>query len=132
MRAAVAILAALTLACDSPVDVGFERPTGERFTPPANYDSLYAEMEACSGLTGDFSRVRWFVVPGVTGWTSSVTGERVLGQWWPPHDIYIGESLVGRSNAQERGVVTHEILHELTQDSAHPIPPFETCAPITV
>lgn len=130
MRAILLVALALAAACDSPADVGFERPAGEQFAPPALYDSLYAAMESCAGIAGNFSRVRWFMVPGVSDWTSTLDNQtRVLGQWWPPHDIYIGERTIGTRTAREREVVTHEILHELLQDSEHPDPPYGACAP---
>jgi hypothetical protein len=103
------------------------RPPGAaRFEPPAIYETLYAEMEACAGTTGDFSRVRWFVVPGGTQWASD-EGRTLAGQWWPPHDIYVAERHVATDD-----VVAHEIGHDLSQSRDHPDPPFGACAPLSL
>lgn len=55
------IAAALTAlsACRDP----FAPPSGSSpFVPPQSYRTAWQEVEECSGLRGDFTRVEWFVV----------------------------------------------------------------------
>ena len=123
MRYAAWMLVALVGCGESPTDA-LPRPDGAvEITPPPSYLGHYDDMEGCANIDGDFSRVRWYMVPG-SGWESAVDGEPVVGQWWPPHDIYLAESRLGDPFA-----VYHEVLHDLLQSSDHPMPPFDHCAP---
>jgi hypothetical protein len=42
----------------------FSPPEGtQRFEPPPAYRIAWQQVEGCSGLRGNFDRVRWFVIP---------------------------------------------------------------------
>jgi hypothetical protein len=102
---------------------GFD-PVGEApMDPPAVYREWWAKTEACSGLSGDFDRVEWLVVPGSSFECSS---GQCAGHWERGHRIYIAGDWTGHEM-----VVRHEILHELLERSGHPNPPFGTGCPLT-
>ncbi len=91
--------------------------------PPAVYRAWWAKTEACSGLTGNFDRVEWMIVPGESFACSS--GECV-GHWDPGHKIYIASDWT-----HHEMVVRHEMLHDLMRRSGHPSPPFGNGCPLT-
>ncbi len=43
---------------------GFDVEGDQPMSPPAVHRTWWAKTEACSGLSGDFDRVQWEVVPG--------------------------------------------------------------------
>lgn len=85
-------------------------------TPPDVYQEWWAKTEACSGLRGDFDRVRWSVVAGPSFPCAS---GKCAGHWEPGHLIYLADAW--RTNEM---VVRHEMLHDLLDRSGHPDPPF--------
>jgi hypothetical protein len=102
---------------------GFDVEGDQPFDPPAIYRSWWAKTEACSGLSGDYDRVRWEVVPG-TGFECS--SGQCAGHWQSDHRIWIaGEYL------ENEMVVRHEMLHDLIGHSGHPNPPFGQGCPLT-
>ena len=113
------LLLALVLTAACGFDPGDESP----MTAPALYREWWAATEACSGLTGDFDRVRWLVVEGAGFPCSSGT---CAGHWEPNHSIY----LAGDYTSNEM-VVRHEMLHDLLNRSGHPDPPFGNGCPLT-
>lgn len=88
------------------------------FDPPAVYDTLWAQVEACSGRTGDPARVRWFLADSFPG------RPRRLAQWEPGHMIIL------RTDVDVAlPIVAHEILHDLLEgDRAHEDPSWLACA----
>lgn len=102
---------------------GFD-PAGEQpMAAPTNYRAWWTKTEACSGLTGDFDRVEWLVVPG-RGF--SCKSGQCAGHWEPDHRIFIASDWTGNEM-----VVRHEMLHELLRRSGHPSPPFGDGCPLT-
>lgn len=91
--------------------------------PPAVYQEWWAKTEACSGLSGDFDRVEWMVVPGESFPCSS--GDCV-GHWDPSHKIFLASDW-----SMHEMVVRHEMLHDLVRRSGHPSPPFGNGCPLT-
>ena len=87
------------------------------------YREWFAATEACSGVSGDFDRIDWYIVPGNS---FSCPGGECAGHWNSGHAIYIAEGWV----ASEM-VVRHEILHDLLGRSGHPDPPFGSPCPLT-
>lgn len=85
--------------------------------PPPPYLDHWARVESCSGLTGDFQRVRWFLVG------SFPDGEGILGQWNSRHEITL------RVDVWLAGdVVQHEILHDLLNgDMRHEDEAWDVC-----
>lgn len=84
-----------------------------RFDPPPQYALWWHEAEACSGTSGDISRVRWYrTPPGVA--IQGAPG--IAGQYDPTgHRIVLAGDFVDNG-----GVVRHEILHALHPRVAHP------------
>lgn len=88
------------------------------FDPPPVYGEWYAQTAVCVGELGDFSQVKWFVVPHYMP-----LGDRDrAGRWVAPHRIYVARDELGRE-----WVIRHESLHDLLQDGSHPTPPFTIC-----
>jgi hypothetical protein len=90
------------------------------FTPPAAYQTWWAEIERCAGLSGDFDRVEWYGVPGSSYVCPAYEG-RCDGWWRSPHIIYMAQARIG-----DRRLAEHEMLHDLLQRGDHP-PVFQTC-----
>lgn len=74
------------------------------------FAQMWSEVEQCSGLRGDFSAVRFYVVPHF----SSEQGV-VKGQWYRPHRIVLAVSWKNHPPT-----IKHEMMHDLLQDSEHP------------
>jgi hypothetical protein len=70
----------------------------EPYQPLAEYRSWYAQVEQCAGRTGDYSRLRFWVLD-----LSSKYGGYTQGR-----DIWIQ-----RAYQDERLIVEHEMLHSL-------------------
>lgn len=98
----IAALLVTVAACGDPlIEARIEnrRP----FVPPATYAALYRAVEACSGRTGDFTRIRWFLASSI-----EADGRPARARWSPPHDIVI----VAGYETDDR-TVSHEMLHDL-------------------
>jgi hypothetical protein len=110
----LALLLPLLAGCDSPTAPAL--PTGaERFTPPAVYREWWDLAQACSGLSGDLSRVAWYRVEGVSE-VPLGDGTMVNGYWHP-----VGNRIVLAADAQLDGqLVRHEMLHALLGRDDHP------------
>jgi len=102
---------------------GFD-PAGEQpLDAPAVYRTGWNKTEACSGLSGDFDRIEWLVVPG-HGFACS--SGQCAGHWESSHRIYIASDWT-----RNEMVVRHEMLHELLRRGGHPDPPFGKGCPLT-
>jgi hypothetical protein len=112
-----------TLALVLVAACGFDPGNDSPLTPPAVYREWWAKTEACSGLSGDFDRVRWSVVAGHSFACSS---GKCAGHWEPGHDIYIAQDWTANEM-----VVRHEMLHDLLGRAGHPDPPFGSPCPLT-
>jgi len=97
----LAIVLAL-VACSSPVEPS--QP------PPTEYREWYAEVEACSGLRGDFDRIHWTTQPDVI-----VDGHSYYGYWYTDNTIVIRSDLVDYKH-----LVQHEEMHSLLRSGQHP------------
>lgn len=76
------------------------------------YAEWWSMTEECSGLTGEFSRIEWYVVPGASSFRSG--GRDASG-------IYSNGRIVLAGNAQRAGdLVRHEMLHALLNRLGHP------------
>lgn len=102
---------------------GFEPPNAVPFEPPPEYRAWYAATEACSELRGDFTKIRWFQVPGRS--FPCPTGECVA-RWEPGPRIYVADYWIGHEM-----VARHEMLHSLIGAPGHPDPPFGVGCPLT-
>jgi hypothetical protein len=102
---------------------GFDVAGEQPMTAPDVYRVWWDKTEACSGLSGDFDRVEWLVVPG-HGFTCS--SGQCAGHWESDHRIFIAQDW-----AQNEMVVRHEMLHDLLGRPGHPNPPFGHGCPLT-
>ena len=116
-RISVVVLATLLAAC------GFDPAGSQPWEPPPVYQEWWAKTEACSGLSGNFDRVEWMIVPGESFPCSS--GDCV-GHWDPGHKIFLASDW-----SMHEMVVRHEMLHDLMRRSGHPSPPFGNGCPLT-
>lgn len=89
MRKLAILLAVLSYGCSDPFGLGPDvLYTGrEPFTPPAAYEAMYADVAACWGVAGDFSRIRWFVssqIDIVGEWedaAAAIKGDEITIKW---------------------------------------------------
>ncbi len=102
---------------------GFDPAGDAPMDAPSVYREWWAETEACSGISGNFDRVRWLVVEGHSFPCSS---GRCAGHWESSHEIYIAKDWF-----MNELVVRHEILHDLLGRAGHPAPPFGNGCPLT-
>lgn len=87
--------------------VPFYPPPGAvRIDPPARFERLYAEMERCLGKAGDFSRVKWWLVPGYAFRRDAWIYEAL---WSPGHNI----TLSAWNGFENDALIRHEIAHDL-------------------
>jgi hypothetical protein len=101
----------------------FEPAHDQRINPPASYEAWWSSTEACSGRTGSFSSVQWFMVPGHS---FDCPNGKCVGRWEGKHKIYIAEDWL-----HSEMVVRHEMLHDLIGRPGHPDPPFGHGCPLT-
>jgi hypothetical protein len=85
------------LACSNPVI-------------PISYSQWYAELEVCSGLSGNFTLIQWQQAKMIT-----VADSVFSGYWTPPHRITILSNLL-----DDEMLVKHEEMHDLLQRGDHP------------
>ena len=83
--------------------------------PPAWYASAYADIERCSGLTGDFARIRWYHVPGSLVSAPDAGGYAAAVTYPSLHTIVIADFY-----ANDTFVVRHEVMHDLADVTSHP------------
>jgi len=123
-RRLLALASAATLAaCYSIIEPDINLPPDAQLVPPLpDYAQWYAEVEACTGVTGDFASVRWFAVPHEQWW-DPIWEQYTTGTWREPHDIYIAD---GRRETQS--LVRHEMVHDVLQGGLTYDPRFERCS----
>ena len=88
--------------------------------PPAWYASAYAGMEQCSGLKGDFARIRWYHVTGSRVWAPESGGYAAAITYPSLHTIVIADFY-----ASDTFVVRHEVMHDLADVTSHPAEWFD-------
>jgi len=95
--------------------------------PPELYREWWAKTEACSGRSGDFARVEWYVVPNVQTFQTAA-GVKV-GLW--THSSSGVRIIIAGNYAETELVVRHEILHALLDREGHPREYFQTRCALT-
>ena len=115
------LVAATSIACEDtsgPNNVDMHGLS--KYDPPLVYLEWWKDIEECSGVEGDFSRVEWFLADSLV-----VEGDFALGLWVSPHDIYLIRTVTSTS-----WVVKHEMLHDLLKmkGRAHDSTLFDECA----
>jgi hypothetical protein len=108
-------LLSLALACKETTAPAPDVPTtAVPLVTPARFALWWRLTQACSGTTGDFASVSWYVVPNTT--TLDFEGEQVNGYWLGnPDRIVLADAY--RTNGL---LVRHEMLHALLHHSGHP------------
>lgn len=122
-----------------------ESPTaledGEPMEPFSWFDEIYADMEECSGVAGDFSRARWFgVLNSIQHSDDSlevIQDPFFTVEWRPPHSIYVGTGqIVGGSAPPGLFVVgvyvEHGALRDILQTNHVPPEAMEACNMIPI
>jgi hypothetical protein len=106
-------LLAFALACESTTAPAVPA-TAVPLTPPARYALWWRLTQACSGITGDFAAVSWYVVPNTR--SISHEGKKVSAYWVSdPDRIVLADSL-----SDDGATVRHEMLHVLLHRVGHP------------
>jgi hypothetical protein len=91
-----------------------------RFTPPPSYRAMWARAQACSGRTGNFDRLRWWVVPAVSTFDYDTEQPHADGLYERnSHTITLAGAVLAHPM-----VVRHEMLHALGFGDDHPTVPF--------
>jgi hypothetical protein len=105
-----AALAGVAAACEVP----FFPPDAVTFEPPRAFANALQAMEACSGISGSWPRLRWFRVDSLP--------DGLEGAWDRPHHVFLTDFVLSDSVSDfyRQYVVQHEILHDLLQTSDHP------------
>lgn len=106
-------LLSLALACDSATDPHVALGAVP-ITPPARYALWWRLTQSCSGLTGDFASVSWYVVPNTT--TVNDQGKQVDAYWISDPDRIV----MADARRNDGRVVRHEMLHALLHRTGHP------------
>ena len=110
-RAAVPLAAAFAAACQAPT--GPTLPAAARpIATPSAYALWWQVTEACSGLSGDLSAVRFYVVPGVN--TIADGADQSLGMWYSSGNRIV----IAGAHQFDARVVRHEMLHALIGPAA--------------
>lgn len=120
-------------ACDRlPTDSG--DPLGAvPWTPSRWFERWWATDQRCSGLAGDMSRIRWFVVPGRTFRDPSGAGRGADGELvgLAKQD---GRIFLADGSRNHPRVVRHEMLHQLLYQNGrgrgHPSLFFDVRCPL--
>jgi hypothetical protein len=113
IRLALVILA-LTGACVVLTEPAFP-VDAVRISAPARFAAWWKVTEACSGLSGDFASVGWYVVPTTR---VTVAGYEFDGYTWEEGGSRI---VLAQPMLTEGSLVRHEMLHALLQQrGGHP------------
>jgi hypothetical protein len=103
-----------------------------RLVAPSVYQTWWADVERCAGVTGDIDRIEWYEVPctaGETGFECPDTPDGLCaGEWKAPHLISLAgpNALFPDGYVNDEFTVKHEILHDLLQTGDHPVT-FQEC-----
>jgi hypothetical protein len=106
-------LLALGLACDRATAPRLT-PGAVPITPPAQFALWWRLTQACSGLTGDYASVQWYVVPNST--TIDDAGKQVDAYWISNPDRIV----LSDAHRNDGMTVRHEMLHALLHRNGHP------------
>lgn len=110
----MSLIAGLLIAsCETPFE-----PLPEGAVPyapnPQNVAAWWNEVEQCSGMRGDLSRVSFYIVPEVSTFTWE--GRDVIGLWMEKGNRIV---LAGEFAFRDLNV-RHEMLHAITRLGGHP------------
>lgn len=103
----IALLLPLLAACSDTSTAPAVLLDAVPYQPPAFYGTWWHLTEQCSGVSGSLSKVRWYIVPGVSLFLLKgqlVTGYSVVSE----NQIVLAGDMVNDGPA-----VRHEMLHQL-------------------
>lgn len=99
-----------------------ELPVGAvPMAPQAAYAAWFERTEVCSGLTGQFQAIQWFVVPGVETFQTAAGAK--VGMWEKSGGV--ARIIIAGNYINHEMVVRHEMLHDLLDREGHPPEFFE-------
>jgi hypothetical protein len=110
MAAGIIVLSAAAAGCFDFIGPGeaLEYPDGIEFFDEALFPPIWAELKACSHLSGDLRKVDFYYVPRAT-LPPVDQGVRTLGMYFPKSNrIFVVES-----EKANRDVIRHEMMHAL-------------------
>lgn len=108
---------ALTAGCGLGTDPGSDLPAGaEPLVAPTEYQAWFSKTEACSGATGNYGHIEWYVVPGVRTFETDIGEKTGL---WIRQGKHMQIIIAGEYTAREL-VVRHEMLHAILNRAGHP------------
>lgn len=120
--AGAVLLPWLLTACGSATEPTSNLPVGAVAIPVSqSYSEWFAKTEACSGIQGSIASIQFFVVPGVTEF-STADGDK-LGMW-----TKLGKEtriVIAGAYQHHEMVVRHEMLHALIGVTGHPAGLFD-------
>lgn len=82
----------------------------EPYTDTARLAATWSELEGCSGLSGNLSRISFYTATKITH-----GGEQSRGIWMPDGRIYILATLIADTR-----LLKHEMMHALLTGEGHP------------
>jgi hypothetical protein len=124
----VAGVPAVSSACAALAPNAVSLPAGAvQIATPAVYREWFQRTEGCSGRTGDFSAVQFYVVPGVETFPTE-DGAKV-GEWIS--DGSTQRVIIAGNYRNHEMVVRHELLHTLLRQTGHPDEYFVTRCQLT-
>jgi len=111
------VIASLACSCAVVEASGPVLPLGAvQVAAPPEYAEWHRKTTTCSGLSGEFRELQWYVVPGVSTFATS-RGPQV-GMWENRGGIH--RIIIAGQYAGNEMVVRHEILHALLGRAGHP------------
>ena len=123
----VSLAVALSAAACSTEPSTVQVAGSEAVTALEQYRSWWTATEQCSGLTGDFSKLEFYQVPGVSTFSSPVG--TVVGLW--NHAGSANRITLAGNYLDNELVVRHEMLHALLERDGHPVEYFVTRCGLT-
>jgi hypothetical protein len=109
----------LALACDNATAPDVPRGAVS-IAAPERFALWWRLTQACSGITGDYASVSWYVVPNTT--TLTWQGLQVDAYWMSNPDRIV----LSDAHRDDGPVVRHEMLHALLHRDGHPRDAFVT------
>jgi hypothetical protein len=99
----------------------FDPDTTVVYGHPGGYRALWDTVQICTGIRGDFDRVRWMVYPNRRISFPLNDGDVAAGYSdYRHHTIYFAYNWVNQAF-----YIKHEMIHELRQQGGHPYVPFK-------
>jgi hypothetical protein len=110
-------LGGLLSGCASLAPSEASLPIGATEIPvSASYQDWHTKTQECSGLSGELSTIKFYVVPGVDSFPTS-QGFKV-GEWTSKDGV--SRIVIAGNYQRHEMVVSHELLHSLLRREGHP------------